>query len=421
MESDAAILGGISMAFLHGRRLASLLLILLGLVIATLQANAASAAPHRGRHRHAGHHIRHRCSARPHRNHAGASKRCGRRRGLSRRRRSGSAPRNVLTAKTHPAALESVTLPTPPLPVAPAPPVEGVAGLVKARLDAKSEFDPFPIAWFKGLARIMAYPPAADRYAAAGVPTLAYHDAWTTWGASGATHVAEYVAWVKRDKEHGYLGQFMDDINFAGGNIAGTPAQYANLIEAVRAALGPEGVIEINAQMWDLKSTFANPDVQRALKYVNVVTKEFNVDPGSGISSASKYGEYLEYVENLRAKGIGITNTGDSNYSSEADKEYSLASYLLVNTGLDFVGFSHQSPISSYPALKGMNLGEQTQARSQSAGGLWTRVFADGEAIVAPPGTSGSVTLPRPMTRIGTSAPVTSVTLSGGQGAVLVG
>lgn len=296
-----------------------------------------------------------------------------------------------------------------------------MAGLVKTRLDAKSEFDSFPLAWFSGLTRIIAYPPAADRYTAAGISTLAYHDAWTTWGASGATHVAEYVAWVKRDREHGYLGQFMDDVNFAGGNIAGTPAQYANLIEAVRAALGPAGVIEINAQMWNLKSMLGNPDVQRALQYVNVVTKEFNVDPRSGISSAGKYGEYLEFADGLRAKGIGITNTGDSSYNSEADKEYSLASYLLINTGLDFVGFSRQSPISEYPALKGMNLGEQTQARTQSSGGLWARIFTHGEAIVAPPGTSGSVTLPRPMTRIGASSPVTSVTLSGGQGAVLVG
>ena len=296
-----------------------------------------------------------------------------------------------------------------------------MAGLVRTRLDAKSEFDSFPLGWFNGLTRVMAYPPGGDRYAAAGVPTLAYHDAWTTWGSSGATHIGEYVASVRRDKEHRYLGQFMDDVNFAGGNIAGTPAQYANLIEAVRAALGPEGVIEINAQMWDLKSMLGNPDVQRALRYVNVVTKEFNVSPRSGISSASKYGEYLEFVDGLGAKGIGITNAGDSNYNSEADKEYSLGSYLLVNTGLDFIGFSRQSPLSEYPALRGMTLGEQTQPRTQLPSGLWTRIFTHGEAIVAPPGTSGSVALPRPMTRIGVSSPVTSVTLSGGQGAVLIG
>jgi hypothetical protein len=409
------------MALLHGRRLASLFVIVSGFAIIALQANAAYAAAHKGRHHLAGHHLRHRCSAHPRRKHVGARKRCATRHRPSRHRRSVALPRKVVTAQPHPATLASVPPLAPALPVGPERPVEGVAGLVKTRLDAKSEFDSFPIAWFNGLTRIMAYPPGGDRYAAAGIPTLAYHDAWTTWGASGATHVAEYVAWVKRDKEHGYLGQFMDDVNFAGGNIAGTPAQYANLIEAVRAALGPGGVIEINAQMWNLKSMLGNPDVQRALKYVNVVTKEFNVDPRSGISSVSKYGEYLEFVDGLRAKGIGITNSGDSSYNSEADKEYSLASYLLINAGLDFVGFSRQSPISEYPALKGMSLGEQTQARAQSTSGLWTRIFTNGEAIVAPPGTSGSVTLPRPMTRIGASSPVTSVTLGGGQGAVLVG
>jgi hypothetical protein len=312
-----------------------------------------------------------------------------------------------------------VALPAPP--ATPPPAIEGVAGLVKSRLDAKSEFDSFPLGWFLPLTRVMAYPPGGDRYAAAGVPTLAYHDAWTTWGAGGATHVAEYVAWVRRDKEHGYLGQFMDDVNFAGGHIAGTPAQYADLIEAVRSALGPAGVIEVNAQMWDLKPMLGDPDVQRALKYVNVVTKEFNVDPSSGISNAAKYGEYLEYADGLRAKGIGITNTGDSQHNTETDREYSLASYLLVNTGLDFIGFSHQSPLSEYPALKGMNLGEQTVPRAQLPSGLWTRTFTGGEAIAAPPGTSGSVTLPRPMRRIGTLLPSTSVTLEGGQGAVMIG
>jgi len=325
-----------------------------------------------------------------------------------------------LRTPKHVASLTSVALPA--LPAVPSSaPVEGVAGLVKTRLDAKSEFDGFPVEWFRGLARTLSYPPGGDRLAAAGTPTLAYHDAWTTWGSSGATHINEYVAWVRRDKEHGYLGQFMDDVNFAGGNIAGTPAQYANLIEAVRAALGPQGVIEINAQMWDLKSMLGNPDVVRALKYVNVVTKEFNVDPRSGISSASKYNEYLEFVDGLHARGIGITNAGDSSYNSEADKEYNLASYLLVNTGMDFVGFAHQSPVSEYPALRGMNLGEQTLARTHLPSGLWTRTFTHGEAIVAPPGTSGSVSLPRPMARIGVPVPVTSITLSGGQGAVLVG
>jgi hypothetical protein len=376
---------------------------------------------HQQEHQPVAHHPRRHCARRARRRHRAHRAGCAIRPGRSRHRKGARSPHKLLRVQPPVAAQTSVA--PAPLPAAPPPValVEGVAGQVKARLDAKTEFDSFPLEWFKPLARVLAYPPAGDRYAAAGIPTLAYHDAWTTWGSSGATHISEYVAWVRRDKEHGYLGQFMDDVNFAGGNIAGTPAQYADLIEAVRGALGPAGVIEVNAQMWNLKSMLGNPDVQRALKFVNVVTKEFNVDPTSGISSAAKYGEYLEYAETLRAKGIGITLAGDPNYNSEADKEYSLASYLLVNTGLDFIGFSRQSPRNEYPALKGMNLGEQTQPRAQLPGGLWTRVFTHGEAIVAPPGTSGSVALPRPMTRIGTSSPVTSVSLSGGQGAVLSG
>jgi hypothetical protein len=408
----------------NGRRATAVLMVVLGfcaLLAAQVSASGAMARSrrHDQHHRFAARHPRHRCVRRARRHSRTRKTRCAAHHRRFAHHRHHRAPRKLSRAQARLAAPASVALPAPPPSIAAA--VQGVAGLVKIRLDAKSEFDGFPVEWFKGLTRLMAYPPGGDRYVVAGVPTLAYHDAWTTWGSSGATHVAEYVAWVKRDKEHGYLGQFMDDVNFAGGNIAGTPAQYANLIEAVRAALGPAGVIEINAQMWDLKSMLGNPDVQRALRYVNVVTKEFNVDPRSAISSAGKYGEYLEFVDGLAAKGIGITNAGDASNSSAADNEYSLASYLLVNTGLDFVGFSHQSPHSEYAALRGMDLGEQAQPRTQLPGGLWMRAFTHGEAVVAPPGTSGSVALPRPMTRIGSSAPVTSVTLSGGQGAVLSG
>jgi hypothetical protein len=414
------------MPLFNGRR-ASMLLVaalsLCALLAAQVTASGASTRVrrhHRGHHS-AAHHVRHHCAQRPRRRHPAHKQRCVTGHHKVRHARGRRSPRRHARAhKRVPAPTSVARVPASLSPQVNAA-AEGVAGLVKTRLDAKAQFNAFPLEWFSGLTRLMTYPPAGDRYPAFGVPTLAYHDAWTTWGASGASHIAEYVAWVKRDREHGYLGQFMDDINFAGGNIAGTPAQYADLIEAVRAALGPSGVIEINAQMWDLKSMLGNPDVQRALSYVNVVTKEFNVDPRSGISSPGKYAEYLEFVDGLRAKGIGVTNAGDSSYSSEADNEYNLASYLLVNSGLDFVGFSHQSPGSEYPALRGMDLGEQTQPRTQQPNGLWTRVFTHGETIAAPPGTSGTVGLPRPMTRIGSASPVTSVALGGGQGAVLSG
>jgi hypothetical protein len=311
--------------------------------------------------------------------------------------------------------------------------VEGVAGLVKTRLDAKSEMDAFPLEWFGKLQRLLAYPTAGDRYVHT-VPTLSYHDAADEgFSPLSPSSIERYVAKVSRDASVGYLGPYLDDMNWQTGfrdwqqdKSAYEPEarEKADLLEAIRAAQ-PNAVVEINSQFWDLWPLMKahDPQVERALRFVNVVTKEFNVSAESGINTAGRYAEWLEYTDRLAAKGIGTTFTGANSAAddTEADREYSLASYLLVNTGLDFIGFAHQSPLNEYPALRGMNLGEQAQPRTQLPSGLWTRTFTHGEAIVAPPGTSGSVALPRVMTRIGASSPVTSVTVSGGQGAVLIG
>jgi hypothetical protein len=322
--------------------------------------------------------------------------------------------------------------PTPPPPPPPTPPPAPAAhaGLVRTRLDAKSEMDSYPITWFTGLPnfRTVAYPPWGDRYPKAGVNTIAYHDAWTTWGAGGLTeaHIKEYVSWVTRDAGVGWAGQFMDDINFAGGNIAGTPEQYAKLIEAVRNAI-PTGVIELNCQMWDLLGKWSDPNVQRALNMADVICKEFNVDPTAGIGTPAKYVQFLEYVDKLHALkgakglGVGITMTGDSKYAGASEIEYALASYLMVNNGTDRMGLPNQAPGKEHPALKGMDLGEQTGPR-KLVGPLWIREFTGGATAVCPQGAAGgSYAPPRPMTRVGATATTTSVSLNAGQGAVLLG
>lgn len=297
---------------------------------------------------------------------------------------------------------------------------KGEAGRVKIRLDAKSFADSVPIEWFKKLARVMAYPPAGDRYPKAGIPTLAYHDAWTTWGSSGATHKAEYDAWASRDNGVGYLGQFMDDINFQGGNVAGTRAQYRELIESVRATIGPSKVIEINAQFWNIWPLIQakDPNVLKALEYVNVVTKEFNVSPTAGINSPTKYREFFEYTDFLVGKAIHIVMTGNSSYNTSADKEYSLATYYLLNDGGDFIGFSEQKPGNEYAGLQ-LDIGGATSGRERSSSGVWKRSFAKGVAYTVEPGAATqTITLAKPMKRLdGTT--VSSVTLAGAHGAVL--
>jgi hypothetical protein len=299
----------------------------------------------------------------------------------------------------------------------------GEAGKVKNRLDARTEYDGIPVEWFQKLTRLLAYPTAGDRYPKAGVETVAYHDAWTTWGSSGATHKSEYVAWVHRDKEIGkYAGQFMDDINYgpSAGNKAGTDAQYRELVEAVRAELGPAGIIEMNSQYADIwpQIKAKNPDVLKALEYVNVVTKEFNVDATSGINSSDRYREFMEFTDFLESKKIGITMSGDSNHNGSAEREYSLATYYLVNDGLDYIGFAKQSPSSQYPGLL-LNIGNATSPRERSSSGVWKRSFAKGVAYTVEPGAATqTITLAKPMKRLdGTT--VSSVTLAPANGAVL--
>lgn len=299
------------------------------------------------------------------------------------------------------------------------PPEELGEGKVKTRLDAKSAFDSYPLSWFGKLSRLLAYPTAGDRYTST-VPTLAYHDAWTTWGSQGATHKTEYVAWAHRDKGVGYLGQFMDDVNFAGGNIAGTRAQYRELIEAVRAEVGT-GVIEINAQYADINPLIKakDPDVLKALEYVNVVTKEFNVDPTSGINTATKFLEFTEYVGFLHAKGVHITMAGDSGHNTNADKEYSLAAYLLNNDGGDFIGFSQQSPSSEYGGLS-FNVGNATSPREHS-GSVWKRSFTAGVAYTVDPGAAEqTITLPKsPMTNANGEAVTSPIKVKAANGVAL--
>lgn len=243
-------------------------------------------------------------------------------------------------------------------------------GRVKTRIDAKSAYDKINVSWFSRFQRILAYPPAGDRYVPTKVPVLAYHDAYTKWGTNGLnpTRRAEYVAWVKRDKAKGYAGQFMDDIEWQSGyHLAGSRAEVANLIVAVREALGPTGVLELNTQMSDLKNVMSDPNVSRALSVTNVVDKEFGL---SGV----KFPEYVSYVGKLHAKGIA----SDLRSSNPGDN-YSLAAYLLLNEGSDYMG-GNVMPSNWWSGYQ-TNLGAATSA-PQHSGSLWTRTFSGGEVVV---------------------------------------
>ena len=311
--------------------------------------------------------------------------------------------------------------PPPPETGKPPPPEEDI-GKVKFRLDAAGYFDPFAgdTAWLTGhVQRILAYPSFGDRYVKTGIPILGYHDCYTEHCAIETKAGREaYVAKVKRDASVGYAGTFMDDVNFAGGNIPGPRWALADLIEEVRAAI-PSGIIEVNAQyhdIWPLMKS-GDPDVARALARVNVVTKEFGVGPTAGISN---YGEFATYMDTLHAKGVHVVLTGDRHSATPETMEYNEATYFMLGNGGDFINGHLQTPASWWEGFN-VNLGSATSQRARSSSGVWSRHFSGGAVYVVEPGAATqTIKLARPMHSPSLGS-VESVTLRGGQGVVLAG
>jgi Hypothetical glycosyl hydrolase family 15 len=308
-------------------------------------------------------------------------------------------------------------------PVEEEAPNEEAAGAVHNRLDAKTYFDPFSSATaflHRHIARILGYAPFANVYVDAGIPTLSYNDAYTTWGPGNLnpTHRAEYVKWVEREKAAGYLGQFMDDVEWSGSgqHIAGTDEEMAKLIEAVRKALGPTGVLELNTQYADLwpRIKNGNPYVARALAVTNQINKEFGVGPRSGIDTASEYGEYLHFVDALHAKDIHIDQE-----DTTPGNEYELGTYLLVSDGGDFSGVQITPP-EWWPGYDA-DLGDALGSRERSGSGLWKRRFTRGVVYtVEPGGATQTIRLGKQM-HSAQWGDVETITLKERQGAVLEG
>ena len=305
-------------------------------------------------------------------------------------------------------------------------------GAVKYRIDASSYFDRYARAcgWIKAhLALYKGYPSFANRVVKCGVPVIGYHDGATDgYAPLTPSRIASYVAKVKADASHGYAGTFMDDVNWTPGFRDGTQLQdsvepeagkLASLIEAVRRAIGPRGIIEMNSQLDDLWPLMKahNANVNRALAKINLVTKEFGV---AQIGSASSYRELFEYAAALHAKGVHLVMCGTYQNKTVPMMEWNQATYFLLNDGGDYVNGSHQYPRSFWAGFD-VNLGEATSPRARSRLGLWSRHFTKGVVYSLEPGAATrTIRLPKAMhsAEWGT---VTSVTLAAKQGAVLVG
>jgi hypothetical protein len=305
---------------------------------------------------------------------------------------------------------------------------EGGTGQVKYRLDAASFFNPFAGAPYAPWVRahvdlIKGYPAFADTFPGLfGLPVIGYHDPATEGQAPlGANEVEAYVAKVQRDVAHGYAGVFIDDANWSSPfpPSPGPPVNLAHLIEAVRVA-APHALIEVNSQFHDIWPLIqgGNPELARVLSDIDEVCVEYGVGPTSGINTPGEYAEFMRYADTLHSKGIGLTLTGDREHVDVPTMEYNLATYFLINDGRDHVNGTEQTPEHWWSGFN-VNLGNALGRRDRLPSGLWIRKFTGGAVYTLEPGAATqTVNLGKTMHSAQWGS-VSSITLSGGQGAVL--
>ena len=107
-------------------------------------------------------------------------------------------------------------------------------------------------------------------------------------------------------------------------------------------------------------------------------------------------------------------------YTGRGPEVMSLATYFLVNDGGDFVNGVNQTPSAWWSGFD-VALGAAYGSRQRSSSGAWTRQFSGGEAITVEPGASTQTIRLGKRMHSAEWGTVESVTLSAGQGAVLVG
>lgn len=234
----------------------------------------------------------------------------------------------------------------------------------------------------------------------------------------------------------GYMGLWLDDVNLnmSVGNGAGalvTPidratgqpmlpsawrAYFANYVEAIRKAL-PQTIEILHNSVWSAALVPSAPDifVRRQINAAGYINLERGFgDPGltggTGFWSLSNLMNFIDYVHS-----VGTAVVIEDYYV--ANRLYSVACYLLIQNGSDFIGFSDQTPANWPSNLYLIALGPAVNARHKWSG-IWRRDFYHGFALVNEPGAAPiTITLPAGMTDAD-GIPTASVTLGPSSGGV---
>ncbi len=203
-----------------------------------------------------------------------------------------------------------------------------------------------------------------------------------------------YTAW------RNYMALFMQQIRqaFAGSELVENTIWFA----------GPPGVQE------------ADPYVQQQIRTATNLNLEQGVASNTGLTGGtgpwSVYA-YFAYIDQVHAMGVSVTL--EEYQVTPAQQQYGLASYFMISNGNDRIGDATTSPVdwfSGYSVNLGTPLGPRTYTN-----GVFQRNFTNGIALLGEPGLAAhTITFPIAFTTLSGSS-VTSVTISGSQGIVLLG
>jgi hypothetical protein len=195
----------------------------------------------------------------------------------------------------------------------------------------------------------------------------------------------------------------------------------AKFTQEIRAALPNVKIMHNSIWFADSSGAWASDGaIQQQIASADYVNLERAVASDSGLTGGTGFWSvynFFKYVDNVHALGRGVNLMAyDLN---NWQQQYNLASYYMISSGSDFVGDWSSNPNSwwsGYDTDLGTALGPRTYSN-----GVYTRMFSGGMVLLGDPGLgTQTVQLPGSYQTLDGNW-VTSVSLSGSQGIVLLG
>lgn len=238
-----------------------------------------------------------------------------------------------------------------------------------------------------------------------------------------------------------YRGVWVDDVNLAQtlarkfgetGVTAYSPTlkraitdadwrrAMATFMEEIRAGIAPQKEILHNSPWGYGRDADGGwyPEADRQIRAADYINREGGFASDSGLSTPEQLRGMLGYADLVHRLGKGVVF--DDFPANDTEREYSLAGYLLANTGADAVGDISQTPSAWWPGWD-TDLGAAKGPRFRW-NGLLRRDFDGGMVLLKEPGSAatGTVALGATLKNLAGQS-VTSVNLAAGRGAVLKG